>query len=37
MENGGELVSSGAEALKTVRIMLGILQSHHQGNIRVNL
>ena len=37
MENGGELVSSGAEALKTVRIMLGILQSHHQGNVRVNL
>ncbi len=37
LENGGELVSPGQEALKTVRIMLGMLHSHHQGNIRVNV
>lgn len=36
-ENGGELVSSGREARKTVEIMLGILRSHHAGNVRVDL
>jgi predicted dehydrogenase len=37
MENGGQLVSPGEEALKTVKIMLGMLHSHHHGNVRVNL
>jgi hypothetical protein len=37
IENGGELVSSGREARKTTQIMLGILDSHHAGNVRVNL
>ncbi|MDA0838411.1 MAG: Gfo/Idh/MocA family oxidoreductase [Planctomycetota bacterium] len=37
IENGGELISSGREARKTVQIMLGILKSHHAGNVRVNL
>jgi predicted dehydrogenase len=37
MENGGELVSPGEEALKTVKIMLGMLKSQQQGNARVNL
>jgi predicted dehydrogenase len=37
LDHGGELVSSGEEALKTVRIMLGMLQSHQQGNVRVKV
>ncbi|MBX3054387.1 MAG: Gfo/Idh/MocA family oxidoreductase [Caldilineaceae bacterium] len=37
LENGGELVSTGQEARKTLEIMLAILRSHHQGNVRVNL
>jgi predicted dehydrogenase len=37
IENGTELISSGREARKTVQIMLGILDSHHAGNVRVNL
>jgi predicted dehydrogenase len=37
IENGTELISSGHEARKTTQIMLGILDSHHAGNVRVNL
>ena len=37
LENGGELVSPGREARKTVEIMLAILKSHHAGNVRVDL
>lgn len=37
LEQGGDLVSPGHEARKTLEIMLAILQSHTQGNIRVNL
>ncbi len=36
LENGGELISPGREARKTVEIMLGILTSHHRGNTRVD-
>lgn len=36
LENGGELISPGREARKTVEIMLGILDSHHRGNVRVD-
>ncbi len=37
LEHGGPLVSGGREARKTLDIMLAILQSHTQGNVRVNL
>jgi predicted dehydrogenase len=37
LENGGELVSTGREARKTLEIMLGMLLSHQEGNRRVNL
>ena len=37
LENGGTLVSPAREARKTLQIMLGILDSHHTGNARVNL
>jgi predicted dehydrogenase len=37
LENGTPLVSSAREARKTLEIMLAILKSHHQGNVRVNL
>ncbi len=37
LEHGGQLVSSGREARKTLDIMLAILKSHTQGNVRVNL
>ncbi len=37
LENGKPLVSTGREARKTLEIMLAMLKSHHQGNIRVNL
>jgi predicted dehydrogenase len=37
LENGGDLVSTGREARKTLQIMLGILESHHAGNVRVDL
>ena len=37
LENGGELVSTAREARKTLRIMLGILESHHAGNSRIDL
>ena len=35
LEQGGESVSPPREALRSVQIMLGILQSHHQGGARV--
>jgi hypothetical protein len=37
LESGKPLVSSGREARKTLEIMLAILKSHHQGNVRVDL
>ncbi len=37
LENGGELISSGREARRAVAIMLGILESHHAGNVRVDV
>ncbi len=36
LERGGALVSPGREARKTLQIMLGILDSHHAGNARVD-
>lgn len=36
LENGGELISPGREARKTLEIILGMLQSNHTGNARVN-
>ena len=37
LENGGDLVSSGREARKTLEIMLGMLRSHQEGNRRVEM
>ena len=37
LERGGTLVSPGREARKTLQIMLGILDSHHAGNVRVDV
>lgn len=37
LERGGALVSPGREARKTLQIMLGILDSHHAGNVRVDV
>lgn len=37
LEKGTQLVSTGREARKTLEIMLAMLKSHHQGNIRVDL
>ena len=37
LENGGELVSPGSEARKTLEIMLAMLKSHQLGNVRMNL
>ena len=37
IENGGELVSSGDEARKTLEIILAMLRSHHEGNSRIDL
>ncbi|MCC6453871.1 MAG: Gfo/Idh/MocA family oxidoreductase [Caldilineaceae bacterium] len=37
LESGKPLVSSGREARKTLEIMLAMLKSHHQGNVRVDL
>ena len=37
LDNGGELVSPGTEARKTVQILLAILKSHELGNVRINL
>ncbi|MDA0747187.1 MAG: Gfo/Idh/MocA family oxidoreductase [bacterium] len=36
LENGGDLVSPGREARKTLELMLGMLKSHHGGNCRVD-
>ena len=36
LENGGELISPGREARKTLEIILGMLRSHQAGNARVN-
>ncbi len=37
LDNGGTLISPPEEARKTLQVMLGILESHHNGNIRVDL
>jgi len=37
LENGGTLISPPEEARKTLQIMLGIMKSHHGGNVRVDL
>lgn len=37
LEQGGELISSGRSARKTVEVILAMLRSHAQGNRRVNL
>ncbi|MCX6044640.1 MAG: Gfo/Idh/MocA family oxidoreductase [Chloroflexi bacterium] len=37
LENGGELISSGRNARKTLEVILAMLQSHTRGNVRVNL
>jgi predicted dehydrogenase len=37
LEHGGDLVSSGREARKTLAIMLAMLRSHQQGNVRVEV
>ena len=37
LESGGDLVSSGREAKKTLEIILAIMASHHAGNTRIDL
>jgi hypothetical protein len=37
LDKGGEPVSPGQEAMKTVEIMIGFLESHRQGNSRINI
>jgi predicted dehydrogenase len=37
LEYGGELVSSGQEARKTLAMMLAMLRSHQLGNVRVEV
>jgi predicted dehydrogenase len=37
LEHGGETLSPPREALKAVEIMIGALQSHHRGGVRVRL
>ena len=37
MENGGDLLSPAREAKKTVEVLVGFLQSHARGNVRVDL
>ena len=37
LENGGELISPGPEARKTLEIILAMLRSHQEGNARINL
>lgn len=37
IENGGDLLSPAREAKKTVEILVGFLQSHTRGNVRVDL
>jgi predicted dehydrogenase len=37
LEHGGELISSGCSARKTLEVILAMLHSHALGNVRVNL
>ena len=37
IENGGDLLSPAREAKKTVEVLVGFLQSHARGNVRVDL
>lgn len=37
LAHGGDLISSGQSARKTLTVMLAMLHSHAQGNVRVNL
>jgi len=37
LEDGGELISPASSARQAVTIMLGMLKSHADGNVRVNL
>jgi len=37
LENGGELISPGPEARRTLELILAMLRSHQQGNVRVDL
>jgi UDP-N-acetylglucosamine 3-dehydrogenase len=37
LESGKPLVSPAREARKTLEIMLAMLKSHHQGNVRIDL
>jgi hypothetical protein len=37
LEKGGEPISPGREAMKTVEIMIGFLESQRQGNSKVNI
>ncbi|HIE26186.1 TPA: Gfo/Idh/MocA family oxidoreductase [Candidatus Poribacteria bacterium] len=37
LDDGGEPASSGREAMKTVEIMIGFLESQRQGNSKVNI
>ncbi len=37
LEQGGDLISTGREARKTLEILLAMLKSHTGGNIRINL
>jgi predicted dehydrogenase len=37
LDDGGPLISPPGEARKTLQVMLGILKSHHSGNVRINL
>jgi UDP-N-acetylglucosamine 3-dehydrogenase len=37
LETGRQLVSSGRESRKTLEIMLAMLKSHQQGNVRIDL
>ena len=37
IENGSDLLSPAREAKKTVEILVGFLQSHARGNVRVDL
>jgi hypothetical protein len=37
LDKGGEPISPGKEAMKTVEIMIGFLESQRQGNSRVDI
>jgi predicted dehydrogenase len=37
LEHGGQTTCDGREALKTVELLLGMLRSHTEGNVRVDL